>query len=333
MRSHLLFIIFSIGLVCNGWSQITQAEYFIDVDPGAGNATSLTITEGNSVDENFTIPTSGLTNGLHVLHIRVKGTGNVWSLYYRDYFYIITAASSAPGSNITTAEYFIDTDPGVGNGTNLAMTSGQAIDETFSIPTSGLTNGLHAVHIRVQDADGTWSLYYRDYFFIQTVSSFVSTPITEAEYFFDTDPGVGNGTSIAITEGFLIDETLAIPVPEDIADGNHYLYLRVKNMDDNWSTYIFALFNVDSTLSVGDINDLDFKVFPNPTNTSLNIQFNKDLDYSLQLFDVHGKELFRTNTDGLNTRLDFSNYPKGMYLLHVIEQKSAKRTTVKVIKS
>jgi hypothetical protein len=333
MKRILLLIILNIGLVFNGWSQITEAEYFIDTDPGVGNATNLTLAAGNDINENFSIPTAGLSNGLHVLHIRVKGTSDVWSLYYRDYFYILTIEVPETGSNLSAAEYFIDTDPGVGNANALSITSGQTIDNTFSIPTSGIANGLHVLHIRVQDLDGNWSLYYRDYFYIHTVNNFVSTPITGAEYFFDTDPGVGNGTSFAITEGFSIDETLAIPVPVDMADGNHYLYLRVKSMDDNWSTYIFALFNVDSTLSVGDINDLDFKVFPNPTNTSLNIQFNKDLDYSLQLFDVHGKELLRTNTDGLNTRLDFSNYPKGMYLLHVIEQKSAKRTTVKVIKS
>ena len=215
----------------------------------------------------------------------------------------------------------------------LSVAPGQTLEDTFVIPTSGLANGLHVLHIRVQDLDGTWSLFYRDYFYIHTINNFVSTPITGAEYFFDTDPGVGNGTSITITEGFMIDETLAIPVPAEMADGDHYLYIRVRNTDNNWSTYIFALFNVDSNLSIEEINHQDFKVFPNPTNTFLNIRINTDFEYSLQLFDIHGKELNYMEINSLESKMDVSNYPDGVYLLHVIEKDSAKRTTIKIIKS
>ncbi|SDI08411.1 T9SS type A sorting domain-containing protein [Winogradskyella thalassocola] len=333
MRRILILLIISIGMAANGWSQITEAEYFIDTDPGISNATNLTITSGNTINSSFSIPTLGLSNGLHVLHIRVKGTNDVWSLYYRDYFYIHTIEIPSAGSNLSTAEYFIDTDPGVGNGTTLSIASGQMLTDTFSISTAGLDNGLHVLHIRVKDLDDTWSLFYRDYFYIHTIDNVVSTPITAAEYFFDTDPGVGNGFSIPITEGFTVDETLAIPVPMDMTDGNHYLYLRVKNMDDIWSTYIFALFNVDSSLSVEEIDYNFFKVFPNPTNTLLNIQTYTDLDYSLQLFDVNGKKLIDNKTNSTIHTLNFSNYPKGVYLLHITEENTNKQSVVKIIKS
>lgn len=333
MRRILLLIIFTIGSFCNGWSQITEAEYFIDSDPGVGNANILAITSGNTLNSNFNIPTNGLSNGLHVLHIRIKGTNDVWSMYYRDYFYIHTLEIPPLGSNINEAEYFIDTDPGVGNGTALSISPAQTLDETFNIPTTGIDNGLHVLNIRVKDLDNTWSLFYRDYFYIQTISNFVSSPITDAEYFFDTDPGIGNGFSIPITEGFTVNETLTIPVPGDMTDGNHYLYIRVKNMDNNWSTYIFELFNVDSSLSVEDFDNPAFNVFPNPTNTFLNIRINTGLNYSLQLFDVNGKKLIQTKTSGTLEKMDFTNYAKGIYILHVIEQKNNKLSIVKIIKS
>lgn len=333
MRRILLLIILSIGLFFNGWSQITAAEYFIDTDPGIGNAASLTITEGNTINTNFTIPTSELSNGMHVLHIRVKGTNDIWSLYYRDYFYIINTEVPPTGSNLSAAEYFINSDPGVGNGIPLTITSGQIIDNTFSIPTSGLNNGLNVLHIRVKDLEDTWSLFYRDYFYIKTISDIVTTPITAAEYFFDADPGVGNGFSMPITEGFSVSETLAIPVPEDMTDGNHYLYLRVKNMDDKWSTYIFELFSVDSSLSVEDNDAYDFEVFPNPTNTILNIKVNKASNFNIRLFDVNGKELIHSKTIGLHETIDFSNYAKGIYLLHVTDHKTNNHSIVKIIKS
>ncbi|MBU2922238.1 T9SS type A sorting domain-containing protein [Winogradskyella psychrotolerans] len=333
MKRILLILICTIGAFCNGWSQITDAEYFIDLDPGVGNANELAVTSGNTISSNFSIPTNGLSNGLHVLHIRVKGTNDIWSMYYRDYFYIHTIEIPPVGSNLSEAEYFIDTDPGVGNGTSLSITADQTLNDTFNIPTAGLDNGLHVLHIRVKDLDHNWGLFYRDYFYIQTISNVVSSPITAAEYFFDTDPGIGNGASIPITEGFTINETFAIPVPEDMTDGIHYLYLRVKNMDNNWSAYIFELFNVDSSLSVENLDHTNFKVFPNPTHTILNVQFHTDVNYSLQLFDIHGKKLIHTTTNSRLEKMDFSNYPKGMYLLHIIEQNTNKRSVAKIIKS
>lgn len=330
-----LIILFSlyIGLVFNGWSQITAAEYFVDEDPGIGSATSLSVISGNAISENYTIPTTGLSTGLHVLHVRVKGTDNIWSLYYRDYFYIHTVETPPVATNIVQAEYFVDSDPGVGSATPLPVSAGQIIDETFSIPTSGLANGLHVLQVRIKDGADTWSLYYRDYFFIQDVSSFTSSPITDAEYFFDTDPGIGNGTSIAVTEGFNIDESFVIPVPLDITDGTHYLYFRVKNMDDNWSVYVFDVFNVDSSLSVLDFGEQNFKIFPNPTNDVLNIKFENSLDYNIRVYDINGREFISKNVSNLEQTLDFSFLAKGVYVITITDQSTSLSTTVKVIKS
>ena len=86
-----------LGLICCIWvffvnyalgQQITAAEYFFDDDPGVGNATALTIAQGASIDETFSIPTTGLSEGLHVLHIRTQDSDNVWSLYLRRYFFV-----------------------------------------------------------------------------------------------------------------------------------------------------------------------------------------------------------------------------------------------------
>ena len=333
MKRYFFTLILSIVLCFNGWSQITEAEYFIDSDPGIGNATNLDLTPGNSINNSFGIPTSGLSNGLHVLHIRVKGSNNIWSMYYRDYFYIHTIELPTTGSNLSAAEYFIDSDPGVNNATAIPITSGQILNNTFTIPTSGLSNGLHVLHIRVKDLDGTWSLFYRDYFYIHTVLNLTSVPIVEAEYFFDTDPGIGNGAAIALTEGFSIAENFTIPIPVDMTNGTHYLYIRVKNEDNIWSTYISAPFNVDSSLTVEDLNSKDFKVFPNPTNTFLNIQINTDLEYTVQVFDSSGKKLTQAIISHTHQKLDFSAYPKGMYILQITEKQSNKNTRIKIIKS
>jgi len=138
MKKLLTFII-CICFSVSGFSQITEAEYFIDTDNlGVGNQNELTVTSGSTIDEDFTIPTTGLADGLHVLHIRAKGTNNIWSLYKRAYFYVQTPGTNGTPQNIVAAEYYIDADnSGVDNQTSLTITPGMSINEAFTIPTTG----------------------------------------------------------------------------------------------------------------------------------------------------------------------------------------------------
>lgn len=330
MKRLLLIIICCMGYL--GFSQITEAEYFIDNDPGVGSATGLNITSGNSITENFTIPTTGLTTGLHVLHIRVKGTDDVWSLYQRAYFYIHTIETPPVATVINAAEYFVDNDPGIGSATALSITSGFTVNETMQIPTIGLDPGLHVLHIRVKDADNVWSLYKRSYFYIHTVNNENSTPIVAAEYFFDNDPGVGSGTGIAVANGFTSDNTLTITVPANMADGNHYLHLRVLDADGNWSLYSRALFNVDGSLSVENIGAANFQVFPNPTTTILHVNFAIEIESHVELYDTNGKKVLSKPMNELQNTLNISDLSSGIYLLKVTDLSKGFSEIVRVLK-
>ena len=306
--------------------QITAVEYFIDSDPGVGNGTALSVTSGHTINENFSIPTSSLSNGLHVLHIRTKGTNDVWSLYRRDHFYIREVNNPPAPAPITMAEYFIDSDPGVGNATALSLSTDFTINETLAIPTSSLTQGLHVLHIRVKDATDTWSLYYRDYFYIHEVSNIMTSPIEAAEYFFDTDPGVGSATPITIAEGFSINETLSIPVPISLTNGDHYLHIRVKDSDDNWSLYKVALFEVDNELSVSGFKDGKIVIYPNPVKDVLNI--NTKFNLKCTVLNVQGQIMIPIQD--YQKSIDMTNLPSGHYIL----QLNSKEGTVykKIIK-
>jgi hypothetical protein len=68
------------------------------------------------------------------------------------------AAPPAP-QNIIAAEYFIDTDPGYGNATAIALTPGVNIVNTaFNASTAGLSNGVHRIFIRTRNNEGRWSI-------------------------------------------------------------------------------------------------------------------------------------------------------------------------------
>jgi len=230
MKRLSIIILCLLSFIC-GFSQITNAEYFIDTDPGEGLGTPLVgLTPGNTIDQNFSISTTGLIPGIHKLYIRVQA-GGVWSIYDKNVFYINPDQTNS--ASITAAEYFIDTDPGVGNGTALAM-NGNVIDQNYNIPTTGLSDGIHKLFVRVINADGTWSFYDRNVFYINPTQTNTAN-IASAEYFFDTDPGVGNGTALTMT-GSSVDLDYNIPTT-GLSSGIHKLFIRVINDDGTWSLY------------------------------------------------------------------------------------------------
>jgi hypothetical protein len=145
-------------------------------------------------------------------------------------------ATTASSQNITAAEYFIDTDPGKGNGTSINIgTPADNVNFTASISTVSLSSGFHFVAIRIKDADGFWSHFDKRGFYLSTSTSDVAN-IAAAEYFFDADPGVGNGTSISVgPPGSTVN--FAVPITAALSAGFHFLTIRLKDAEGNWSLF------------------------------------------------------------------------------------------------
>jgi hypothetical protein len=61
--------------------------------------------------------------------------------------------------------------------------------------------------------------------------------IAVSEYFFDTDPGAGNGFPLAIsTPADTVTFSSAIST-SGLTAGRHYLYIRTQTSDGRWSHY------------------------------------------------------------------------------------------------
>jgi len=141
--------------------------------------------------------------------------------------------------DIMYAEYYIDDDPGVGNGINLNIGAGDTIEYAKQIPLGGFSVGFHSLNIRVRDNEGVWSIASRNTIFVSDTSSafqYTQPQLTEAEYFLDTDPGVGNGTPFAITAGDSISLDTNFPAA-GLPLGFHDFFTRVKDEDGKWSIY------------------------------------------------------------------------------------------------
>lgn len=222
---------------------ITKAEYFFDTDPGNGNGTPITIAPSVTVTFTTSIPTSSLSQGFHQLGLRVKETGGVWSVFESRGFYI--TASTTNVTNIAAAEYFLDADPGNGNGTAIPVSSGASANFVVSVPTTSLASGFHFLAIRTKDLSGEWGVFEARGFYVSGSTTNVPN-ITKAEYFFDTDPGNGNGISIPITAGATANFTATIPTTS-LTPGFHFLALRTKGSDGKWGVFESRGFYVSPT--------------------------------------------------------------------------------------
>lgn len=229
---------------------IVALEYFVDIDPGVGNATAVAITPGQSITESFAINTSALSLGYHILGVRTQNAENRWSMHERRLFLIqdLTGSLDFPKSvvDIQAAEYFVDTDPGPGNGFPITTAGGPTISESFTVPTNVLSTGYHLIGIRIQNAEGRWSMHERRQFLIQDLSNILDFPepvadIQALEYFIDDDPGPGNGTSIPTSGGSLVSESVVINT-DALAVGYHIFGIRSQNTEGRWSMHERRLF-------------------------------------------------------------------------------------------
>ncbi len=222
---------------------IVGGEYFFDSDPGYGNGTAITVGTPSSNIGSLLVnaTTSSLTNGLHTLYIRTKDANGKWSMTNELQFAKVQPLSGNPytAGTINKMEYFYDTDPGFGNGTDIPVTASANLSNLLvNVNVSSLSDGLHTLYIRSRDAQGRWSISGLLYFAkIKALSGnpYTASTINKMEYFYDTDPGFGNGTDIPVTASATISNMVVNVGVSGLATGVHTLYIRSRDAQGKWS--------------------------------------------------------------------------------------------------
>ena len=241
MKRIIVFVLL-LGLYSTGFAQITRGEFFWDNDPGLGNATALAAEDG-SFDNQLEIMVHqsipALAEGLHVLHVRIKDNNNNWSPVFKTLVRVDKAFDGIM-SHISMAEYFIDTDPGEGNGTSMVAFDGDYNDalETALLPMiNTVSAGMHVLGVRVKDSNNNWSPAFKttfkaDGYFV----NWKAPRIQAAEYFFDTDPGPGNAMAMMAFDGDFNDalEAVSVNFESNLSTGLHRIGFRMKNADNSW---------------------------------------------------------------------------------------------------
>jgi PKD repeat protein/subtilisin family serine protease len=228
----------------NSLPNITRIEYFFDTLVPIGNGIPLTFSPNPDMTLNKNINLSMVQQGLHRLYFRAKNANGKWSLIYSKQVYVRqTADNSLP--KITRVEYFMDSLVPPGQGTMLNTGQGTNLTISKNIDLTTISAGLHQIYFRTKDEEGLWSVIHSKPFMVRTLPEGNFLPdITRVEYFFDSDPGLGNGTSLSMITGDSVQIETTIPL-NNLGSGLHRLYFRARDAQNFWSLPQYSEFGID----------------------------------------------------------------------------------------
>ncbi|MEI6949438.1 MBG domain-containing protein, partial [Paraflavisolibacter sp. H34] len=289
---------------------VVRGEYFIDTDPGFGQGTAIPVTPGAELSNvSFAIDVSALSNGFHNLHARFKDAEGRWSLTPVRTFYkqnLIPNGDNTP--NLVKGEYFFDTDPGFGNGTNIPFAAGKDLGGlSFTADVSALNGGFHQLYARFKDANGQWGQTITRAFFKQTYTPAEAlSDVVKLEYFIDSDPGHGNGTTVPLPPGKDISNLTFALNMEEISIGNHRIYVRAQDAKGAWSLVRSGSFKVDPPseliITVGDLEPNLCAGGPVAVPFSVNSPFGSNNIFTAQLSNSSGSFTSPVNIGTLTGR-------------------------------
>lgn len=236
---------------------ITRLEYFIDSDPGIGNGIPIPITAAaNIVNRDIQVSLDGINKGVHMLYVRSMNEQGSWShltTFFFDNFNLPSYSTAGSRPRLIACEYFIDSDPGPGNGVPVNITNDTSVNASLLVNLNGLSIGVHQLYVRTKDETGKWSLSNVVVFDNSTIEPYrpapaALKPISALEYFIDTDPGFGMANSITVPASTDIIAFNADINISGIGEGQHVIYFRSK--ENPWSLTAYVPLQVGSVLPV-----------------------------------------------------------------------------------
>lgn len=208
-----------------------QLEYWFDSDPGRGQATTVAATIDAEGLVQFDAPTDGLTEGNHLMGVRSYHTDAEGHTSFGPTILRYVAVTRPAHEGIAYLEYFWDEDPGVGHATKLPIVAQRELNlDNVEFSTQHLSAGLHELGIRSFGGVG-WSPTVRLETYVPMRQADVQ--VSYAEYFWNEDPGYGQGTPIEIDPAAQVSlESLGIPTTD--IHGDALFFIRYYG-NNGWS--------------------------------------------------------------------------------------------------
>ena len=216
----------------------------------------------------------------------------------------LTCAGMLMAQTPYKVEYFLDGDPGYGLAQTITNIQVGGNELTFDL--SEAACGAHLLFVRAQDSEGRWSTTMSRPLLIDRFQD-----IVYVEYFFDNDPGIGNGMAVQLPDQSY-KAHLNMDLQLDITGlslGEHELFVRARDRFDQWTDVQSRRFTIvqggvtppDTPQTSGDLSRIEYF-------------FDTDPGYGL------ANKLENPRT-GKNTYLmDFKNVDDGAHILFLRAQ-------------
>lgn len=179
---------------------------------------------------------------------------------------------------LTSGEYFFNTDPGFGLGNPFAIDNpNDTVSVSVSINTALLPPGRHILYTRLKGDDGVWGV-------TRTREIRIVREMAGAEYFWNLDPGQGNGIPLEVYDNAGTASVCDDIVTTGLTVGTNSLYVRFRSADGAWSIPSRTDVTItDNTTPIGCPGDFDSNGTVNTTDLLVLLGgfgdiFNCDLD-------------------------------------------------------
>ncbi|MGB0916842.1 MAG: T9SS type A sorting domain-containing protein [Flavobacteriales bacterium] len=264
---HIITLMLVLLVGVSQAQQVTSGEWFWDTDPGTGNATPISATDGNfdeAIEELMESSSTIPVNGTHTFNLRVQDDNGTWSPLFTTVVETWEALSALQDAEVVMAEFFWDADPGAGNGTPMVALDGNFDEAVEAITASSSTIpasiGPHVLYVRAKEDEGNWGPTFATVVDVWANLSTARTSfVKSAEYYFDNDPGAGNGTTILAQDGNFNQTLEAIiggDIPAPVSIGVHTLYIRPMDEEDEWGPSFGIVVNMDTALGAPPFNTM-----------------------------------------------------------------------------
>lgn len=193
-----------------------KAEYWIDQDPGIGDASSVPLSNGIAQKS---ISTSGLSYGWHTIGLRAYRGGN-WSQTYTRLFYVPDPQSLS--EDLTAVECWIDNDPGFGLATPMPFSPQQRLFTLNLQQMDTLSSGFHRIGMRVRQGSRWSQTYIRGF-----VNAQLPAQMTVEEVVAYWDGDTTNLIQLSYTQHDTYVQGTNVQLSMDaLSYGPHKLYIR-----------------------------------------------------------------------------------------------------------
>lgn len=232
MKKGYLFFAFVLHILNSIQAQntITNSEYWFDND--YANKVTAGISPVADYTLNSNVNTSGLTIGVHSIHIRFKDANALWSSVLTQTFFKSPVISQP--NKIDKYRYWFDT-ASASMITSYLPTPMEDYNLVTNIDCSMLPFGQHQIHFQFNDINGLWSSVTNDTFSVSQnipVASFSGMPLnlSEGQYVTYTNQSqFANTYQWYFQGGTPTTSTLQNPTVQYNTSGNYDVTLVVAN--------------------------------------------------------------------------------------------------------